>query len=170
MSEGKSKKNLRIPAISWQPTGNYSEYGNFRKFSLKIWQLWQILFTKILCMLDFLVIKWREKGTATLMVLMIGCFGQMTLKAVEHPWCIFMTLELGFSFMGVLAFESKSKALKVAWGLWSKLGLENNTSGEKTTWLCMISYEFTHAHMLCTTCQAHDNKFLQAIYLPQLID
>lgn len=118
----------------------------------------------------FLVIKWREKATATLMVLMIGCFGQMTLKGVEHPWCIFMTLELTFSFMGVLAFESKSKALKVAWGLWSKLGLENNTSGEKTTWLCMISSEFTHAHMPCTTCQAHDNKFLQAIYVPQLID
>jgi hypothetical protein len=32
----------------------------------------------------------------------------------KHPWCIFMTLELTFSFMGVLAFESKSNTLKVA--------------------------------------------------------
>jgi hypothetical protein len=48
------------------------------------------------------------------MVLMIGCFGQMILRGVEHPWCIFMTLELTFSFMGVFAFESKYEALKVA--------------------------------------------------------
>ncbi len=50
MSEGKIKKKPKNPAIFWQPTENYSGYSNFRIFSLKMWQLWQILFTKILCM------------------------------------------------------------------------------------------------------------------------